>query len=49
MFSQREDVGAVGAKLYYPDDKIQHAGVLDVYKRQVFSVTGGKLFEIPLK
>ena len=28
MFSQREDVGAVGAKLYYPDDhKIQHAGV----------------------
>ena len=28
MFSQREDVGAVGAKLYYPDDTIQHAGVL---------------------
>ena len=27
MFSQREDVGAVGAKLYYPDGKIQHAGV----------------------
>lgn len=27
MFSQRPDVGAVGAKLYYPDDKIQHAGV----------------------
>ncbi len=28
MFSQRADVGAVGAKLYYPDDrKIQHAGV----------------------
>lgn len=27
MFSQRPDVGCVGAKLYYPDDKIQHAGV----------------------
>ncbi len=26
-YSQREDVGAVGAKLYYPDDTIQHAGV----------------------
>ncbi len=27
MYSQREDVGAVGAKLYYPDDTIQHAGL----------------------
>lgn len=27
-YSQRSDVGAVGAKLYYPDDTIQHAGVL---------------------
>lgn len=26
--AQREDVGAVGAKLYYPDDTIQHAGVI---------------------
>lgn len=26
-YSQRADVGAVGAKLYYPDDEIQHAGV----------------------
>ena len=28
MFAQREDVGAVGAKLYYPDHTIQHAGVI---------------------
>ena len=27
IFAQRSDVGAVGAKLYYPDDTIQHAGV----------------------
>ncbi len=27
-FSQRENVGAVGAKLYYPNDTIQHAGVI---------------------
>lgn len=27
MYSQRSDVGAVGAKLYYPDDTIQHAGL----------------------
>ncbi|MDL2325196.1 glycosyltransferase family 2 protein [Ruminococcaceae bacterium OttesenSCG-928-A16] len=26
-YSQRADVGAVGAKLYYPDDTIQHAGL----------------------
>ena len=25
---QREEVGAVGAKLYYPDDTIQHAGTI---------------------
>ena len=28
MFSQRRDVGIVGAKLYYQDDTIQHAGVI---------------------
>lgn len=28
MFAQRKDVGAVGAMLYYPDDTIQHAGVI---------------------
>ena len=28
MYSQREDVGAVGCMLYYPDYTIQHAGVV---------------------
>ena len=28
MFAQREDVGAVGAKLYYGDKTVQHAGVV---------------------
>ncbi|HAL32363.1 MAG TPA: glycosyltransferase [Lachnospiraceae bacterium] len=28
MYAQREDVGAVGCKLYYPDYTIQHAGVV---------------------
>lgn len=27
-FAQRPDVGAVGAKLYYPDDTVQHGGVV---------------------
>lgn len=27
MYSQRKDIGAVGAMLYYPDDTIQHAGI----------------------
>ncbi len=28
MYAQRDDVGAVGAKLYYEDRTIQHAGVV---------------------
>lgn len=28
MFAQRKDTGAVGAMLYYPDDTVQHAGVV---------------------
>ncbi len=28
MYAQRGDVGAVGGKLYFPDRKIQHAGVV---------------------
>ncbi|MBQ1963530.1 MAG: glycosyltransferase family 2 protein [Clostridia bacterium] len=28
MFGQREDVGAVGALLYYPNRTVQHAGVI---------------------
>lgn len=27
MFAQRQDVGTVGAKLYYQDDTIQHSGI----------------------
>jgi GT2 family glycosyltransferase len=27
-YAQRKDVGAVGAKLYYPDDTVQHGGVI---------------------
>lgn len=27
MYLQRDDVGIVGAKLYYPDDTVQHVGV----------------------
>lgn len=27
-FSQRPDVGVVGARLYYPDGRLQHAGVI---------------------
>jgi len=28
MFAQRKDVGAVGSMLYFPDDTVQHAGVI---------------------
>jgi len=28
MYAQREDVGAVGAKLYFSDGKIQHGGII---------------------
>ncbi len=28
MYAQRPDVGAVGAMLYYPDDTVQHGGVI---------------------
>jgi len=28
MFAQRQDVGAASVKLYYPDETVQHAGVM---------------------
>jgi GT2 family glycosyltransferase len=28
MYAQREEIGAVGVKLFFPDHRIQHAGVL---------------------
>lgn len=28
MYAQRDDVGAVGAKLYFPDGRIQHGGII---------------------
>ena len=28
MYAQRRDVGAVGAKMYYPDDTVQHGGIV---------------------
>ena len=28
MYAQRGDVGAVGAKLYYPDNTVQHGGIV---------------------
>ena len=38
MYSQREEIGCVGAKLYYPDNKIQHAGViLGIYGYAAYS------------
>jgi GT2 family glycosyltransferase len=27
-FSQQDEIGAVGAKLYFPDNRVQHAGVI---------------------
>lgn len=33
-YSQRPDVGAVGAKLFYPDGTIQHAGRIHRFGRQ---------------
>ncbi len=34
-YCQREDVGVVGAKLLFPDERIQHAGIIVGLVRQV--------------
>lgn len=39
-FCQREDVGAVGAKLLYPDDTVQHAGVMMIKCNTVNEIGG---------
>lgn len=39
-FCQREDVGVVGAKLLYPDDTIQHAGVFMIACQNVNELGG---------
>lgn len=48
-YCQRSDVGAVGAKLYYPNDTVQHAGVVigmgaDGAAGHVFYGVGRNLF-----
>lgn len=35
MFGQREDIGVVGAKLYYEDETIQHAGIYTDFKNNI--------------
>lgn len=52
-YSQRSDVGAVGARLYYPDDTIQHAGLFigiggtaGVSHKGNPRETGGHLFRV---
>jgi GT2 family glycosyltransferase len=37
-FAQRSDVGAVGAKLLYPDGSIQHAGIYMYYYRMQYHI-----------
>ena len=52
-YSQRPDVGAVGAKLFYPNDMVQHAGVVigiggtagHMYKCQLRG-SGGDLYRL---
>lgn len=44
-FAQRSDVGAVGVKLYYPDETIQHAGIIV----GLGGVAGNRFKSIPKK
>lgn len=45
MYAQRSDVGAVGAKLYYPDNTIQHAGI--VLGLGVHGIAGHVFYKAP--
>jgi len=45
----REDIGAVGAKLYYPNDTIQHAGVMTGFGAKIDPVAGHLFHTLPRK
>lgn len=45
MYAQREDVGAVGAMLYYDDDTVQHAGV--IMKLGAQRIAGHAFYKVP--
>ena len=48
-YCTRSDVGAVGARLYYEDGTIQHAGVVDRFRRNrraLFCTAKARIYRI---